>query len=1426
MRLHRLRLTAFGSFPGEEEVDFDALGEAGLFLVHGPTGAGKTTVLDAVCFALYGQVPGQRNSARRLRCDHAPADRGPKVVLDVTLRGRRLRITRSPAWQRPKLRGAGLVEEKTKVLLEEVLPSGERVFLSSRADETGELVGGLLGMNADQFCQVAMLPQGDFARFLRADGDERRKLLEKLFSVKIYSDVERWLADHRTTTGQERQELRQHVDSVVDQMRGAAGPALLASLTPLPAATSTPAAVMTSAGAGDGPAATADVPAAVGTGFRSQIVEGTSGPAAVPGMPVVPDPREEPQEWAGVVLAASAEALAAEERALTRSETVLRSARAELETARELAQRQRTHTEAAARRDDLDRTADERADIEAILADAARAEAVLPLVHQAEQRAEAAAKAEGLAADALARALPVAGQADQPGPDRLAELERLRRDEIARLGQLRSEETRLAGLRERLAASGIRLAVLARQEAETAERLAALPELRKRTGERLAGARLAASALPGARAAVAEATRDLTAVRRRETLAGEAAAALRDLWHATAALPDPLLADIGLPAAAAQEDATTEPGMPAARTFEGETPPAAWPALDAPEGTAELKARVREVRDRLETLERAHRDELAVLEQRLGDEDRLGETRDELAALAARLTSLAEREAALAGAVAELPALVQEARDALRQARDQAALIPAAEAACQAAAAVLEQAQRRDALAAGLAAAESERRRATDEAQELRDHLQAIRQARIDGMAAELAGGLMPGEPCVVCGSAEHPAPASAASSTPALEDEQAAQARSDAAQEARRAAEGMVAGLSVQLDDATARAQGLTVQEARVQHDQTAAEQARLREAAERVPELEDRAGRLEGEFETATSRARELELDLVRHRADQVALEQRLAELTELLEAVRAGDATVAGRLHRITAEAGLLAGAVQAAVRAGDAIAAHAEARAAAPRRPSRSGLASAASGDDQRAIARARLGLPEVQLPSVPKQAPGGAGTAGREAGGGFFPDLEPGAAADAQEMSVAQAEEALREAEAELARLRELADGEAALVEAATRVEAELTELGETATRVGLEIAAERAAESGLAADAERLAARLDEARGEDATLAARLDRLADEAELLRDAAKAARDARAEAAERDAALAGADRVATDAGFAGLAEVRAATRPRADRETMTERLRALDAERAAVTRLLADPALTAAAALPAPDLPALAEHFDLAEREHTARASARDQAATRHDRLRALAETLESALAQWRPAEERHRLARRLAELAVGTSADNRFDMRLSSYVLGERLRQVVDAANHRLDHMSDGRYSLLYDVRKSAADRKRSGGGLGLRVLDGWTGAGRDPVTLSGGEAFMTSLALALALADVVTAEAGGVELGTLFIDEGFGTLDDDTLDGVLDILDELRDGGRAVGIVSHVGELRARVPAQLKVTKHRFGSTLATTVPT
>jgi exonuclease SbcC len=150
------------------------------------------------------------------------------------------------------------------------------------------------------------------------------------------------------------------------------------------------------------------------------------------------------------------------------------------------------------------------------------------------------------------------------------------------------------------------------------------------------------------------------------------------------------------------------------------------------------------------------------------------------------------------------------------------------------------------------------------------------------------------------------------------------------------------------------------------------------------------------------------------------------------------------------------------------------------------------------------------------------------------------------------------------------------------------------------------------------------------------------------------------------------------------------------------------------------------------------------------------------------------------------------------------------MNLTTYVLRRWFEQVVEAANVRLAAMSAGRYEL---ERTDQAEKKSERTGLALRVVDRHTGEARSPKSLSGGETFYTSLALALGLADVVTAEAGGVELDTLFIDEGFGTLDPETLDQVMSVIDDLRDRGRAVGIVSHVADLKDRITERLEVRR-------------
>uniref|UniRef100_UPI0027BAD39C SbcC/MukB-like Walker B domain-containing protein n=1 Tax=Streptomyces sp. sk226 TaxID=2034268 RepID=UPI0027BAD39C len=210
--------------------------------------------------------------------------------------------------------------------------------------------------------------------------------------------------------------------------------------------------------------------------------------------------------------------------------------------------------------------------------------------------------------------------------------------------------------------------------------------------------------------------------------------------------------------------------------------------------------------------------------------------------------------------------------------------------------------------------------------------------------------------------------------------------------------------------------------------------------------------------------------------------------------------------------------------------------------------------------------------------------------------------------------------------------------------------------------------------------------------------------------------------------------------------------------------------------------------------------------------SARAAARDRCAE----LDRLSEQAADEVRRLGPVRQEHERIARLAGLAAGTSADNERKMRLESYVLAARLEQVAAAATARLRRMSSGRYTLVHSDARTGGRRA----GLGLHVVDAWTGGERDTATLSGGETFFASLALALGLADVVTEEAGGVRLDTLFIDEGFGSLDDQTLDEVLDVLDSLRERDRSVGIVSHVADLRRRIPARLEVVKERQGSSV------
>ncbi|WP_455134107.1 SbcC/MukB-like Walker B domain-containing protein [Microbacterium aurum] len=190
-----------------------------------------------------------------------------------------------------------------------------------------------------------------------------------------------------------------------------------------------------------------------------------------------------------------------------------------------------------------------------------------------------------------------------------------------------------------------------------------------------------------------------------------------------------------------------------------------------------------------------------------------------------------------------------------------------------------------------------------------------------------------------------------------------------------------------------------------------------------------------------------------------------------------------------------------------------------------------------------------------------------------------------------------------------------------------------------------------------------------------------------------------------------------------------------------------------------------------------------------------------------RLRGLLAQTDAAYADVAEAAEAAAIVTRLADTVAGR-APNTMKMDLETFVLAAELEEIVAAANIRLAEMSLGRYTLHHSDARAARGRAS---GLGIDVLDAHTGRLRPPQSLSGGETFLASLALALGLGEVVTARAGGIRLDTLFVDEGFGSLDPETLELAMRTLDELRAGGRTVGVISHVEAMKEQVPAQVLV---------------
>mgnify|MGYP002039170609 FL=1 len=189
MQLHRLEVEGFGPFRERQTVDFDAFADDGIFLIAGRTGAGKSSILDAVCFGLYGGVPRYEGGEKRLRSDHCEPDDVTEVVVEFSTPAGRFRVRRSPEYERPKKRGGGMTVQPAAVQLDTSV-GGEWIGLAAKEREAAFELDEILQLSREQFLQVILLAQNRFSEFLLAGSKERQSLLRRLFGTERFEDVQ------------------------------------------------------------------------------------------------------------------------------------------------------------------------------------------------------------------------------------------------------------------------------------------------------------------------------------------------------------------------------------------------------------------------------------------------------------------------------------------------------------------------------------------------------------------------------------------------------------------------------------------------------------------------------------------------------------------------------------------------------------------------------------------------------------------------------------------------------------------------------------------------------------------------------------------------------------------------------------------------------------------------------------------------------------------------------------------------------------------------------------------------------------------------------------------------------------------------------------------------------------------------------------
>ena len=213
MRPLKLTIAGFGPYAGLQELDFETLGTGGLYLITGDTGAGKTTIFDAITFALFGEASGGSREANMLRSKYAKATDPTYVELTFCYDGKAYTVQRNPEYERPKARGTGTTKQAADAQL--TYPDGSVI---TKLKEVNKAIQEIIGLNREQFAQVSMISQGEFRRLLQADTTQRQKIFRDIFGTSLFLTLQNQLKEKAAEVRDQKDHAARSIQQYISGM--------------------------------------------------------------------------------------------------------------------------------------------------------------------------------------------------------------------------------------------------------------------------------------------------------------------------------------------------------------------------------------------------------------------------------------------------------------------------------------------------------------------------------------------------------------------------------------------------------------------------------------------------------------------------------------------------------------------------------------------------------------------------------------------------------------------------------------------------------------------------------------------------------------------------------------------------------------------------------------------------------------------------------------------------------------------------------------------------------------------------------------------------------------------------------------------------------------------------------------------------------